>query len=62
MCIERYAFEILFLQVSGTIRHMNLIDVLFNVKARLIFLFYGLSFHIFRFYKTRMATLMRMYN
>ena len=38
MYIERYAFEILFLQMSGTIRLMNLVDFLFNVKSRLVFL------------------------
>lgn len=71
MYIERYAFEILFLQISGTIRLMNLIDFLFNVKSRLVFLdvvlsttyiyFYGLFSH-FRLYKTRMATLTHVYN
>ena len=45
----RINFEILFLQMSGTIRLMNLIDFLFNVKSRLVFLEVVLSTIYFYF-------------
>ena len=45
----QYAFEILFLQASSIMGLMNLIDFLFNVKARFIFLNVVLSTRYFYF-------------